>query len=141
MDLYLDTSALIKLYLAEPGRIDVVEAVRSASKVTTSMIAYAEARSAFSRRHREAALTDEQHSNVVQAFDVNWRTFDRIPVLDDIAYSAGELAHQLGLRGFDALHVASAIWMQRNLPDLAFFTYDTRLLEAARQVVPVYETE
>ena len=140
MDLYLDTSALVKLYLAEPDRANVVDAVESASRITTSVITYAEARSAFSRRLREAAISGEQHSTIVQAFDVNWRMFDRIPVLDDIAYMAGEVAHQLALRGLDALHLASAVWMQRNLPDLVFFTYDTRLLEAARQVVPVYET-
>jgi antitoxin (DNA-binding transcriptional repressor) of toxin-antitoxin stability system len=51
--LYLDTSALVKLYVDEEGALAVRHAVDQAELVATSAIAYAEARAAFARRHWE----------------------------------------------------------------------------------------
>ncbi len=47
MILYLDTSALVKLYVSEEGSEIVRGAVESAGRVATSRIAYAEARAAL----------------------------------------------------------------------------------------------
>jgi len=55
--LYLDTSSLVKLYIAEPGSELVRELVNQAVVVTTSVIAYTETRAALARRRREGALT------------------------------------------------------------------------------------
>ena len=141
MDLYLDTSALVKLYLNEPHR-DVVETgVRDASQVSTSMDAYAEARSAFARRLRENALTREQHDDIVHALNEDWIQLNRVTVTDDIALSAGNVAQRHALRGLDAIHLASAVWMMQFFRDLVFLTFDDRLMQAARQVMPVYDIE
>ena len=48
--LYLDTSALVKLYVEEEGRETVFEAVEGADRVATSTVAYAESRAAFDRK-------------------------------------------------------------------------------------------
>jgi len=48
--LYLDTSALVKLYVAEEGSALVRETVQRVETVAASGIAYVEARAAFSRR-------------------------------------------------------------------------------------------
>ena len=53
MILYLDTSSLVKLYVDEPGSEDVLRLVDQAELVTTSVVAYAEARAALARRRRE----------------------------------------------------------------------------------------
>jgi uncharacterized protein len=54
--LYLDTSSLVKLYVAEAGSEDVRAQVHRATVVATSMIAYPETRAALARRRRERAL-------------------------------------------------------------------------------------
>ena len=141
MDLYLDTSALVKLYLNEPHR-DVVETWdASRTPVSTSMDAYAEARSAFARRLRENALTREQHDDIVHALNEDWIQLNRVTVTDDIALSAGNVAQRHALRGLDAIHLASAVWMTQFFRDLVFLTFDDRLMQAARQVMPVYDIE
>ena len=53
MILYLDTSALVKLYVEEDGSEEVSTAVRDASRVATSAVAYPEARATFARLERE----------------------------------------------------------------------------------------
>ena len=44
------------------------------------------------------------------------------------------------LRGFDAIHLASAVRLGERFDDLRFLAFDDRLVEAARGAsVPVYE--
>jgi hypothetical protein len=55
--LYLDISALIKVFVNEAGHELVVRAVKESSKISTSMISYAEARATFARLLRKERLT------------------------------------------------------------------------------------
>jgi uncharacterized protein len=141
VEIYLDTSALVKLYLVEPDHDTVIGAIQQSSAVATSMVAYAEARSAFARRFRENALDGEEHLQLVTALDNNWMYFNRVPVSESIAYVAGDLAERHALRGFDAIHLASAMSLQEHFDNLHFLAFDERLMHAARQMMPVYEVE
>lgn len=48
MILYLDTSALVKLYVEEAGTVVVVARIEEAEAVTTARVTYAEARERLS---------------------------------------------------------------------------------------------
>lgn len=96
--LYLDTSALVKLYLEEPGSEMVYAAVESAENVATSTVAYAELRAAFGRRHRSGDLEDEGHRRAIMRIDADWRAYLRISVSNLVAYRAGALADRYALR-------------------------------------------
>ncbi|MGH3144993.1 MAG: type II toxin-antitoxin system VapC family toxin [Rubrobacter sp.] len=138
--LYLDTSALVKLYVEEEGRGSVFEAVERAQRLATSTVAYAEARAAFARKRTIGDLDDEGHRQAVSDLDDEWRSFVRIPVSNLLAHRAGEMAERYALRGFDAIHLASAARLQERVSDLRFMAFDDRLVEAARGAsVPVYE--
>ena len=52
---YLDTSSLVKLYSIETGSDVVRSLVETSECVTTSTIAYAEARATLARQRREGA--------------------------------------------------------------------------------------
>ncbi len=125
--------------MAEEGREVVVEAVRGAEEVTTSTVAYAEFRAAFARKERDGGLDEEGHRRVVEAFDEEWRGFARLAVSNLVSYRAGVLAQRYALRGFDAIHLASATRLLERFQDLRFLAFDDRLAEAARQVMPLYE--
>jgi uncharacterized protein len=57
-----------------------------------------------------------------------------------IAYRAGEMAERYALRGFDAIHLASAVRLGERISDVRFLAFDDRLVEAARRAsVPVFE--
>lgn len=139
MILYLDTSALVKLYLAEGGSEAAHEAVEDAEGVATSTVAYAETRAAFARRERIGDLDNEGLRQATTALDRDWRSFVRLAVSNLVAYRAGEMAERYALRGFDAIHLASASRLGERFVDLRFLAFDDRLVGAARRAsVPVY---
>jgi hypothetical protein len=56
MTLYLDTSALVKLYVEEEGRETVQNALAQAQRAAIATIGYAECRAALARKLRENGL-------------------------------------------------------------------------------------
>ncbi|HZB84559.1 MAG TPA: type II toxin-antitoxin system VapC family toxin [Rubrobacteraceae bacterium] len=139
MTLYLDTSALVKLYVTEEGREAVIRAVEEASRVATSTVAYAEARAALARRNREGAISNEEHRQIVSALDEGWESYDRLAVSNAVARRAGSIAERYALRGFDAIHLPSAVRLRQGFENLRFLAFDSQLVTAARQMVPVYK--
>lgn len=105
---YLDTSALVKLFLAEPGG-DIVAAVWDAAHGrTTSATTYPEARSALAAAVRGRQLTRRQHVRAVEHLDRLIESIDVVEVRRPLALAAGALAERFALRGCDAVHLASA---------------------------------
>ena len=136
MILYLDTSSLIKIYIREDGSEDVESLAGQASVVATSVIAYPEARSALARLLREGTLEAEQYQLLIESLDEDLDRFLLLGVTEDVWRHAGELAETHGLRGFDSLHLASALRL-RSLADgqlVRFSSYDQRLNKAAKEV-------
>lgn len=118
--IYLDTSALLKLYIEEEGRETVEEAVGAAEAAATSTGAYAEARAGLVRRLREGDFTDEEHRRILDRLNEQWRGYDRLAVSNLVAFRAGQLAERHALRGFDSIHLASALRLSERLDDLQF---------------------
>jgi predicted nucleic acid-binding protein len=132
--LYLDSSSLVKLYVKESDSELVRALVVDAAVVATSVVAYAETRSAIARRRRERLLTPAQSSAVVRQFDADWSTFLVIDATDALGRSAGGLADRFGLRGFDAVHLASFEHLLGRVEDddVHFSSADVRLTRAAK---------
>ena len=115
-------------------------AIEEAERVATSTVAYAEARAALARKERDGELDHEQRLRAVAAIDGEWRGFVRISVSNLVAYRAGEMAERYALRGFDAVHLASAARLGEKSSDVRFLAFDARLAEAARLAsVTMYE--
>ena len=132
MILYLDTSALVKLYVRERGTAAVRRQADDAEAVATSMVAYAEARAAFARLLRERPASRKRHRQRVAQFDRDWDRYAVVELTPAVAHNSGEIAERHGLRGFDAIHLASALWLKSAYSgDLAFMAFDRRLVPAA----------
>lgn len=130
--LYLDTSAIVKLYVREKGSASVARQLDAADAVSTSMVALAEARAAFARLLRERPQTRIRHRQRVAQLASDWERYAVVELTTSVAQNAGELAERHGLRGFDAIHLASALWMKSTYSgDLAFMAFDVRLTAAA----------
>ncbi len=132
MIVYLDTSALLKLYISEEGREIVAEAVKAAEVAATSAVAYAEARAGLARRLREEDFTEEEHRQAVSDLDRDWTTYERLAVSNLVAHLAGEMAEKYALRGFDAIHLASAKRLEERADEPRFLAFDDRLTDAAK---------
>ena len=136
MILYLDTSSVVKLYFDEPDTDAVVRLVSSARVVATSVVAYAEIRATIARRRRERLTGSAAAAMAVRQFDADWESFLAIDVTDALARSAGVLADRHGLRGFDAIHLASFEYLLTRIDDdeAEFSSADVRLVRAARKL-------
>ncbi|HUG74239.1 MAG TPA: type II toxin-antitoxin system VapC family toxin [Acidimicrobiia bacterium] len=136
MILYLDTSSLVKLYVTEAGSEQVRALVDGADVISTSVVAFPEARSALARLAREGTLTPEELASARDDLFQDWESFLKIRVLKRVYERAGDLVEQHGLRGFDALHLASFqdLLSQSEDDDVEFSAFDARLNEAAKAV-------
>ena len=138
MILYLDTSSLVKLYVDEPGSREVRRLVDTAELVSSSVVAYAEARAALARRRRESSLTPSGHRRAKAALDADWPHVLTIEVSEPLSRRAGDLAERRRLRGFDAVHLASFLSIAEEFPsdEVRFSTADKVLRRAAGGVHP-----
>ena len=134
MTLYLDTSSLVKLYVAEAGSEDVRSHVDRAAIVATSMIAYPEARAALARRRREGALRPAAFVDAARRFESDWPKYVAVQVSEGLCREAGNLAERYALRGCDSVHLASFLEIAREVgvDDTEFSSFDDRLNRAAR---------
>jgi predicted nucleic acid-binding protein len=134
VNLYLDTSALVKLYLAEEGSPVVRGAVQTARLVATSTLVYVEARAAFARRQREGGMSRQDHRRIQRDLERDWEHYVRLQVSEPLVRSAARLAERERLRAHDALHLASALTLKQRLAaPVVFACWDARLETAARR--------
>ena len=138
---YLDSSALVKVYVREAGREIVWQAVAESAGIATSMLSNVELRAAFARLRREEALTGGEHEDVVAALDVRWVTYERSAVTESPVRLAGGFARCYSLRGYDAVQLASAYICQEQNDDLRFLAFDRALNAAAGQLVALYSLD
>ena len=132
MILYLDSSSLLKLYLQEYGSSAVRALVARADHVYTSCVAYVEGRSGLARARRLARLAAASYRVALDQFEEGWTAVSVVGVPEPLFRHAGDLAEQHGLRGLDALHLASALAVQRDGGEpVTFSAWDDRLLAAA----------
>jgi predicted nucleic acid-binding protein len=132
--LYLDTSSLVKLYVAEAGSEDVRTHVDRATIVATSMIAYPETRAALARRRREHALRPAAFAAAKRKFEEDWPKYVAVHVTEALYRDAGNLAERYALRGYDSVHLASfpEIAREAGAAGTEFSSFDDRLNRAAR---------
>jgi predicted nucleic acid-binding protein len=132
--LYLDASALVKRYVAEPGSQEVVAVTAEAAAVATSLVSRAEVAAAFARAVRLGILDDRAGRRVRRRFAREWPDFIRVPVTEAVVARADALAWDHGLRGYDAVQLAAALaWQDAIGQDVVLATFDRQLWEVAPQ--------
>jgi uncharacterized protein len=132
---YLDTSAVVPLLIAEAASDACRELWDSADTVATSQIAYVEAATALAMAQRLQRITARQDSAALRLLDRLWAEVDVVAIDDDLVRRAARLARDHGLRGYDAVHCASAEQLNDpDDPDLVFVSGDHKLLAAATAI-------
>jgi predicted nucleic acid-binding protein len=134
MIIYLDTSSMIKLYVEEEDSGKIASLVQSSKVTATSLIAYVEARAAFARRFRERAFTSSEYGHLVSSFDEDWGYYMIMSVTAELVRLAGGLAEKHGLRGFDAIHLSSAMGLRQEISAPVIFSCCDQKLQKASQL-------
>ena len=132
MILYCDTSALVKRYVEEEGAAQVNEFWDNASAVSTSVVAFAETMAVFKRKQRERVLSSSEYEEIVREFKEDYRHLLLVPVSEALNIAIEDLLKRHSMRGFDAIHLASAkVFNGVDDEDLLFACFDQALNNAA----------
>ena len=144
MIIYLDASALVKLYTDEEHS-DLVRRAASAAIVRACHdIGYVECRAAFVRKRKLGQLAADDHRRCRRQLDRDWREFHTVRVTADLIHRAAALSDEHGLRAYDSVHLAAveAVYAASDgAAEFRFGVFDTELKRAAKSAgLPLLET-
>jgi predicted nucleic acid-binding protein len=126
---YFDTSAFVKLLVSEPGSDEAVRVWGTAGVLVASTLLYPEVRAAVARARRDDRLSSRGAKETVALVHDLVDHIGFVAATDSLLWRAGDLADKHGLRGFDAVHLASAAHVG---PDTTLVTADFAMATAAR---------
>lgn len=132
--LYLDTSALVKQYVQESGSKPVMALIQAADHAGTSLMSRAEMSAALARAARTKVLSAAAAHAAWEQFLADWTALTRLNVSRQIVDRAAMLAWDFPLRGYDAVHLASAmLWQETLETEILLATFDRELWSASRK--------
>jgi predicted nucleic acid-binding protein len=135
MIVYFDSSALVKRYLAEAASAQVGTLLAEAIVTGTSLISRAEVSAALAKAVRMNWLTHDVAGQLLRVFRAQWADLIAVEVTAAVVAQADALAWEHGLRGYDAVHLASALLWQNGLSEtITLATFDKPLWAAAQLV-------
>ena len=141
MVIYLDTSSLVKLYVEEEDSQDVAGLVKASKITATSMVAYPEARAALARRFEENMFKPREYRRLISFFNEDWENYMIIRLTKNLVSLAGDLSEKHGLRGFDSIHLSSAMTLCQELSTPVIFSCSDQKLQRASRFEKLYQPE
>jgi predicted nucleic acid-binding protein len=127
---YFDTSALVKLFISEEGSKLAEDVWGAPGTPVASPLTYAEVRAALAAASRAGRISAPALRRSVAGLRHLWLRMSSVALDDELAEKAGDLAQAHGLRGPDAVHLASALSIKA--PDVVLARWDRALARAAR---------
>jgi len=122
--LAVDTSALVKRYVEEPGSEEVTALMDDDPVWCASELVRCEATILLGR----LATGPTQAEHLTRRFHADWAAFHVVPIDDRCLSRAAEIGADFGLRVVDAIHLAAAT----RLPSpVRYLTLDPRQVLAA----------
>jgi len=118
------------IIVEEPSSLAASRLWDEADRVVSSRLVYAEGRAALAMARRTKRVDQDQLRTAVEDFEVLHEQLDMVEVTESLVRNAGRLADQFALRGYDAVHLASA--QLAHDPDMVLAAGDKSLLKAAR---------
>jgi hypothetical protein len=127
---YFDTSAIVPIIIEEPSSLAASRLWDEADRVVSSRLVYAEGRAALAMARRLDRVDDYELRTAVHAFESLYQQLDIVEVTENLVRDAGSLAEQFALRGYDAVHLASAQLVHDS--DMVIAAGDQNLIKAAQ---------
>ena len=142
MILYLDTSALVKLFVEEAHSKWIRRVVSERALIVTHAIAFVEACATFARVAHVRG-DGELFRALRRNLEVQWKAWEILSVTEPLIRRAADLAGRYRLRGYDSLHLAAAESVFGVFADQVpfhFAAFDSQLSGAATQAgIPLLE--
>jgi uncharacterized protein len=134
MIIYLDTSALVKRYVRETGSTEVITMIENAESVGSVSLTKVEMAAALEKTVRLGWIKREYVLQAWQDFLDHWSSFTRLNISPGTIERASALAWEYSLRGYDAMHLASALlWQEALTTQITLVTFDRDLWQAGQK--------
>ena len=104
----------------------------SAYPAASSILAYPEGRAALAAARRLDRLGADEHRRALSAFEALYGDLATVGIDHELAVRAGQYAEDLGLRGYDSVHLATALELGDE--EVVVVTWDRDLARAAEEV-------
>jgi uncharacterized protein len=127
MSIYVDASALLKLYFDEADSLRAEELLSADATWVTAQHTAVEVRRSLARELRAADLAAARRQ-----FGRDWQSTAVVELTPEVCEVAAELAELTGARTLDALHLAAAKVVGGGA--LPIVTFDVRQAQAARSL-------
>ena len=129
---FLDTSALVKRYLSEPGSTEVRRLFARQRTVAASRLAHPELVASTVRMWREGRLAQARRDEILAEIPVCLAQLDLVvEVRGPLLTQTTELLLRRALRAYDAVQLGSALQLKAS-GAVDFWSADARLVDAAR---------
>ncbi|MEU4290701.1 type II toxin-antitoxin system VapC family toxin [Kribbella sp. NPDC026596] len=129
---YFDTSAFVPLVIDEPSSSACRRLWEDADDVMSSQLLYVEAAAALAQAARCNRITAKQEAQALRVVDRLWSELYAAEPTERLIRRAAVLTSSEALRGYDALHCATA--EQFNERDLIFASGDRQQLKAGENL-------
>lgn len=124
---FLETSALLRVILSEPGRKLVLKTLREANRIVSSRLIKVESERALIRLSLDHAQSENLVTQLHRDLQILWSRVDFVEISKDICERAGRIAPRSRLRTLDAIHLASYYRVKEIDPSIKMLSYDDRI--------------
>jgi predicted nucleic acid-binding protein len=127
VSLYVDASALLKVYVEEPESAQARELLHDPMLWTTARHTRVEV-----RRNLARVVDEADYRTFRSWFEDHWADTTVVELTAAVCEHAAEFGERLGIRTLDALHLGAAF--EAGQGRLPVVTFDRRLADAARSL-------
>ncbi len=135
MIVYFDSSSIVKWFIDEE-KMALSRKIRDKAGISlTSPIAFPEVMSAFHRAGKEKYCSTTDLKLIREEFSLIWPNFQLVEINAFLIQQAGNLVFTHGLKGYDSVHLASALTLKNTEEkiDTFFSCFDSKLNRAAEK--------
>jgi predicted nucleic acid-binding protein len=129
---FLDTSALVKRYVTEPGSDQVRRLLGRKVDIAVARITEAEAYAAIARAVRMNILEDDDRDRAFKQIAEDVAAARVVEIRRSVVSAVRDLVVRWPLRGYDAIQLSCALRLQSENLAVTFWCADDELANAAR---------
>jgi len=129
MNIFCDTSALIKKYISEKGSEKFEKILSKTDNIYVSSITEIETISTFKRLLTEKAIDKDDYQMIVKDFETDYQFFSVVSIDGQIIKKAVKMINQYQLKTLDSIQLGTAVFLKSEID--SFVVCDEKLIKAA----------
>ena len=131
MNLFFDTSALIKKYIIEEGSENVDYLMNNANMIFISVITEIETFSTFKRLLLENAITQKEYKILIKEFQIDYEYYSQIDFDSFISLNAKSMIEKYQLKSLDSIQLGTALSIKDEID--YFVVTDNKIIKSAKK--------